>query len=174
MRRKDLRNRQPPPYNLLHFNREKLSSLFKNTGRFSEIVPCFSMPFGHVEKAGNGHFLAHAYTRRAPQVVSFCCLHPSPTNTSTWYSIHCRWTKGAFLPSPRVNTKGWSLHTHHSIPQQVRGKRWSGEGKNRKTPDARVYTRTREGAIFSGSSDIWGDGCRKEENRWANCRFPCV
>lgn len=41
MRRKDLRNRQPPPYNLLHFNREKALVSFQKHGTIFRNRPVF-------------------------------------------------------------------------------------------------------------------------------------
>ena len=41
MRHKDLRNRRPPPYNLLHFNREKAPVSFQKHGTIFRNRPVF-------------------------------------------------------------------------------------------------------------------------------------
>ena len=56
-------------------------------------------------------------------------LHRNNLIYNTLHDFHCKKT---------VKTKGWSLHPQLTLAQHLTPKRWRGEGKNRKTLDARA------------------------------------
>lgn len=175
MRHKDLRNRRPPPYNLLHFNREKALVSFQKHGTIRLNRPVFFLCLSATLKKPEMGVFSHTRIRvaRLKQFhFSAFTLHPQ-THLSDIQPIAGE-QKALFCLHRGWIQKGETFTRIMLSLNKLGAKGEAVKEKNRKTPDARVYTRTREGAIFSGSSDIWGDGCRKEENRWANCRFPCV
>lgn len=82
MRHKDLRNRRPPPYNLLHFNREKAPVSFQKRGTNCSIRPAFFVPSpcrGSPTAVKVKQRLVRTRVIRAPLQVFVFHLHPSPT-----------------------------------------------------------------------------------------------
>ncbi len=67
---------------------------------------------------------------------------PSPF-TFTTNGLICSWlcvkVECFFSPSPVKGSVGWSLHPQSLVHQLIILYGWRGEGKKRKTPDARVY-----------------------------------
>ena len=59
-------------------------------------------------------------------------IHRNNLKNNTLHDFHCKKT---------VKAKGWSLHPQLTLAQHLSPKRWRGEGKNRKTLDARVRVR---------------------------------
>ena len=74
------------------------------------------------------------------------------TFTATiWYTIPCT----TFVAKKQVKAKGWSLHTQLTLAQRLTPKRWRGEGKNRKTLDARVRVgNNKEKALFLWTEQV--------------------
>jgi len=66
------------------------------------------------------------------------CLHPSPTEINTTSTTVYGWTKASKTAFTRWRQRGWSLHTLQQDNQVLTQHRWRGEGKNRKTADARA------------------------------------
>lgn len=76
MRHKDLRNRRPPPYNLLHFNREKAPVSFQKHGTIFRNRPVFFLCLSAtLKKPEMGFSRTRVYASRASS--SFIFL-PSP------------------------------------------------------------------------------------------------
>ena len=73
-------------------------------------------------------------------------LHRNNLIYNTLHDIYCK---------KSVKAKGWSLHPQLTLAQHFTPKRWRGEGKNRKTLDARVRVRNnKEKALFLWTEQV--------------------
>ena len=149
MRHKDLRNRRPPPYNLLHFNREKAPVSFQKRGTNCSIRPAFLFRFRTaIPHGGEGEATSCARTRDTRASTGFrffsspfTCPTFSPDRQVFW-GEH----QPTFLSSPRE----WTSIRKTFTPIKLWHNKLRHTGEEVKAKNENLLTRARTRAREKG------------------------